>query len=197
MGFMRDEFKWTQKQGAWSFGAIVLVLGLPTVLFFQQGVFDEYDYWAGTVSLVVFALIESILFAWVFGMDKGWKEINRGGDIKVPSIYRFIIKFITPVLLLFVFLGSLVTPLGNDWLAAKASLFSGNGWPLDNASLIKQVTNAGLKEQIAAATDPAILATLNEKLFYITGARALLLFTFLAICALVYTAYQNRLKRSK
>jgi NSS family neurotransmitter:Na+ symporter len=197
MGFMRDEFKWTQKQGAWSFGAIVLVLGLPTVLFFQQGVFDEYDYWAGTVSLVVFALIESILFAWVFGMDKGWKEINRGGDIKVPSIYRFIIKFITPVLLLFVFLGSLVTPLGNDWLAAKASLMSGNGWPLDNASLIKQVTNAGLKEQIAAATDPAILATLNEKLFYITGARALLLFTFLAICALVYTAYQNRLKRSK
>jgi len=197
MGFMRDEFKWTQKQGAWSFGAIVLVLGLPTVLFFQQGVFDEYDYWAGTVSLVVFALIESILFAWVFGMDKGWKEINRGGDIKVPSIYRFIIKFITPVLLLFVFLGSLVTPLGNDWLAAKASLFSGNGWPLDNASLIKQITNAGLKEQIAAATDPAILATLNEKLFYITGARALLLFTFLAICALVYTAYQNRLKRSK
>ncbi len=197
MGFMRDEFKWTQKQGAWSFGAIVLVLGLPTVLFFQQGVFDEYDYWAGTVSLVVFALIESILFAWVFGMDKGWKEINRGGDIKVPSIYRFIIKFITPVLLLFVFLGSLVTPLGNDWLAAKASLFSGNGWPLDNASLIKQVTNAGLNEQIAAATDPAILATLNEKLFYITGARALLLFTFLAICALVYTAYQNRLKRSK
>ena len=197
MGFMRDEFKWTQKQGAWSFGAIVLVLGLPTVLFFQQGVFDEYDYWAGTVSLVVFALVESILFAWVFGMDKGWKEINRGGDIKVPSIYRFIIKFITPVLLLFVFLGSLVTPLGNDWLAAKASLLSGNGWPLDNASLIKQITNAGLKEQIAAATDPAILATLNEKLFYITGARALLLFTFLAICALVYTAYQNRLKRSK
>ena len=197
MGFMRDEFKWTQKQGAWSFGAIVLVLGLPTVLFFQQGVFDEYDYWAGTVSLVVFALIESILFAWVFGMDKGWKEINRGGDIKVPSIYRFIIKFITPVLLLFVFLGSLVTPRGNDWLAAKASLLSGNGWPLDNASLIKQITNAGLKEQIAAATDPAILATLNEKLFYITGARALLLFTFLAICALVYTAYQNRLKRSK
>jgi NSS family neurotransmitter:Na+ symporter len=197
MGFMRDEFKWTQKQGAWSFGAIVLVLGLPTVLFFQQGVFDEYDYWAGTVSLVVFALVESILFAWVFGMDQGWKEINSGGDIKVPSIYRFIIKFITPVLLLFVFLGSLVTPLGNDWLAAKASLLSGNGWPLDNASLIKQVTNAGLKEQIAAATDPAILATLNEKLFYITGARALLLFTFLAICALVYTAYQNRLKRSK
>ena len=46
MGFMRDEFNWTSKQGAWSFGALVLVMGLPTVLFFQYGVFDEYDYWA-------------------------------------------------------------------------------------------------------------------------------------------------------
>jgi hypothetical protein len=36
------------------FGAMILVLGLPTVIFFKEGVFDEYDYWAGTVSLVVF-----------------------------------------------------------------------------------------------------------------------------------------------
>jgi hypothetical protein len=32
---------------------MILVLGLPTVIFFKEGVFDEYDYWAGTVSLVV------------------------------------------------------------------------------------------------------------------------------------------------
>jgi SNF family Na+-dependent transporter len=194
MGFMRDEFKWTQKQGAWSFGAIVLMLGLPTVIFFNQGVFDEYDYWAGTVSLVVFALVESILFAWVFGMDRGWKEINQGGDIRVPGMYRFIIKYITPVLLLFVFIGSLITPVGNDWLAAKASLFSGNGWPLDNSSLIRQITNSGLKEQIAAATDPAIIHQLNEKLFYVTAARVLLLSAFIGVCALVFIAHRKRLK---
>jgi SNF family Na+-dependent transporter len=44
------------------FGAMILVLGLPTVIFFKEGVFDEYDYWAGTVSLVVFAMFETILF---------------------------------------------------------------------------------------------------------------------------------------
>ncbi len=197
MGFMRDEFNWSQKKGAWSFGLIVLVLGLPTVFFFNYGVFDEYDYWAGTVSLVVFALAESILFAWIFGIDKGWKEINEGGDIKVPGIYKFIIKFITPVLLLFVFLGSLITPKGNDWLGAKDNLLSGNGWVLDNSSLIKQVTNAGLKEQIAAATDTAQIAALEEKLFYITGARILLLLVFTGIAVLVYLAYQKRLKEGR
>lgn len=194
MGFMQDEFKWSQKKGAWSFGIIVLALGLPTVFFFKQGVFDEYDYWAGTVSLVIFALAESILFAWIFGIDKGWNEINEGSDIKLPGIYKYIIKFITPVLLSFVFIGSLFTPKGNDWLAAKDSLFSGNGWLLDNSSLVKQITNSGLKEQIAAATDPAIISALEEKLFYVNGARILLLLVFLGIAFLVYAAHQKRLQ---
>lgn len=197
MGFMHDEFKWSSQKGAWSFGLIVLLLGLPTVFFFNQGVFDEYDYWAGTVSLVVFALAESILFAWIFGVDKGWAEINQGGDIKIPIIFKFIIKFITPFLLLFVFIGSLITPLGNNWIAAKDSLFSGNGWPLDNSSLVKQITNSGLKEQIASATDPAQAAILEEKLFYINGARILLLLVFLGIAFLVYAAYQKRLQNKK
>ena len=192
MGFMRDEFKWDQNKGAWSFGLITLLMGLPTVIFYQQGVFDEYDYWAGTVSLVVFALAETILFAWIFGMNKGWKEINQGGDIKIPTIYRFIIKWVTPVLLLFVFIGSLVTPLNNDWIGAMQ-----NGWILDNSSIIKQLTNAGLKEQIAAATDPAIIKTLEEKLHYSLIARFMLVALFAGISWLVYVAYQKRIKEGR
>ncbi len=109
MAFLEDEFGWNRTKAAWSFGLVVFVLGLPTVLFFNQGVFDEYDYWAGTVSLVVFALIEIILFSWIFGIDKGWREINLGSDIKVPLAYKFIIKYITPVILSVVFFGSLPT----------------------------------------------------------------------------------------
>ncbi len=80
------------------------------MIFFEHGVFDEYDYWAGTVSLVVFALAESILFAWVFGIDKGWRELLSGSDLKVPNIYKFIIKYVTPLMLLLVFLGAVFTP---------------------------------------------------------------------------------------
>jgi NSS family neurotransmitter:Na+ symporter len=109
MAFLEDEFGWNRTKAAWSFGLVVFALGLPTVLFFNQGVFDEYDYWAGTVSLVVFALIEIILFSWIFGIDKGWREINLGSDIKVPLVYKFIIKYITPVILSIVFFGSLPT----------------------------------------------------------------------------------------
>lgn len=195
MGFMRDEFGWSREKGAWSFGAIVLILGLPTVLFFNQGVFDEYDYWAGTVSLVVFALAEVILFAWVFGMHKGWNEINTGADLWVPGFYKFVIKWITPLLLLFVFLGSLITPKGNDWVGAFK-----NGWVLDNGSIIRQITNSGLKDQITlahSAGDLALASSLEEKMLYINAARILLLLVFLGIGYLVFIAYRKRIKQGR
>ncbi|MEZ5172749.1 MAG: sodium-dependent transporter [Bacteroidia bacterium] len=194
MGFMRDEFGWSQKKGAWSFGGIVLILGLPTVLFFNQGVFDEYDYWAGTVSLVVFALAESILFAWVFGMGNGWLEINEGGDIRVPGIYKYIIKYITPVMLIIVFLGALLTPVGNDWTGAFSGLVAGDGWTLDNSSIIKTISHAGIHEQIAASTDVLVIEGLKDKIFYTNMARLILVALFVFISFLVYTAYKKRLK---
>ncbi|MBF9253277.1 sodium-dependent transporter [Pontibacter sp. 172403-2] len=195
MGFLQDEFNWGRKASAWSFGIIVFVLGMPTVLFFKYGVFDEYDYWAGTVSLVVFALFESILFAWVFGMKKGWREITSGSDIKVPGIYKFIIKFITPLLLLWVFVGSLVTPKGGDWGAA----FSGN-WVLDDSSIIKKMMNSSLKKELAeaiAAVNPAEVERLQNTLFYVNASRVLLIAVFLSIALLVYVAYKKRVREGK
>lgn len=197
MGFMRDEFGWGRNKGAWSFGALALILGLPTVIFYQQGVFDEYDYWAGTVSLVVFAMLETILFSWIFGMDKGWREITSGADIKVPNIYKFIIKFVTPVMLIVIFLGSLFKPLNNDWSGNLKNLFTGNGWSLDNGSILKTITHAGIKEQIAATTDITQIAVLEDKMFYLNIARLLLVGLFVFISLLVYLAYQKRVKEGR
>src|SRR5690606_41765355 len=113
----------------------------------------------------------TIVFSWIFGINKGWREINEGADIQIPSIYKFIIKYITPLMLLLVFLGSLVPPLDNDWVASSHSLLAGDGWILDNSSIIKQLTHAGLKEQIRAATEAAQIAELENLIFYSNMAR--------------------------
>lgn len=195
MGFMQDEYGVSREKSALSFGLIVLALGLPTVFFYQYGVFGEYDYWAGTVSLVVFALAESILFAWIFGINKGWVEITSGAEMKVPTVYRYIIKFVTPLFLFAVFVGSVFLPAGGEWTAALNSLFAGDGWPLDNGSLIYQVLNVGLDEQIAAAADAAQRAELEKRLFYTNASRALLMAVFIGICILVYRARTNNSKK--
>ena len=197
MGFMRDEFGWGSNKGAWTFGALALVMGLPTVFFYQQGVFDEYDYWAGTVSLVVFAMMETILFSWIFGLKKGWREITDGADIKVPNFYKYIIKYVTPLMLIVVFLGALFSPLNNDWSGNLNSLFSGNGWSLSNTSIIKTITHAGLKEQLAMATDPLVIESLNDKMFYINIARIMLMSLFIFISLLVYLAFNKRRKEGR
>ena len=139
MGFMMDEFNWSRPKAAIGFGTIIMLLGLPTIFFFAEGVFDEYDYWAGTVSLVVFALLEAVLFSWVFGLKKGWREITEGADIKIPLIYRFIIKYITPVVLILVFTGALIRPANDDW-----SNFNPRKWEFHNESIIGQLQHKGI-----------------------------------------------------
>lgn len=172
MGFLEDEYGWKRKPAAWAFGGIVMLLGLPTVLFFNQGVFDEYDYWAGTVALVVFAFFEIILFAWVFGMDKGWREITAGSDIKVPIVFKFIIKYITPLLLGYVFFMSM-------------------------PGIWDKIVNKDIYDAIAATTDATLIADLKTKLLYVNISRAGLLALWLGIAYLVYRAYKKRLKEGR
>lgn len=193
ISFLKDEFGWSQKNASLTFGLLVLVLGLPTVLFYNQGVFGEYDYWAGTVSLVIFALLELILFSWVFGIDKGFTEINLGADIRIPVFYKFIIKYITPLLLLFVLIGSVITPEGNDWGKATLGLFSGEGWNLDLSSLIHQVQNTGLYRQLDGA-DPVRMDEIKRQIMLVNFARILLLTVFGAIAALVFISIRKSKK---
>lgn len=172
MGFLRDEFNWKRESAAWMFGALILVFGLPTVVFFNYGVFDEYDYWAGTVSLVVFALFEIILFAWVFGIRRGWDEINLGADIKVPLVFKYIIQYVTPVILLFVFIGSL-------------------------PSILATIQNIDIHQKIAEASDPAVIAELKKTILYKNISRLGLLAMWVGIAVAVGVAYRKRIREGR
>jgi SNF family Na+-dependent transporter len=190
MSFLEDEFQIGRVKSALLFGLVAFVLGLPTVLFFSHGVFDEFDYWADTISLVVFALLEMVLFAWVFGMEKGWREITAYADIRVPLIFKFIIKWVTPTLLLLVFIGAFFKPAGNDWNAVLHG-----SWVLDDGSVIHQIMNTGLKKTMAATTDAVQLQALQEQLMYVNLSRGLLAATLAGVWALVYVAYRKRVRQ--
>ena len=136
VGFLKDNFGWSRKKGALAFGSIILAFGIPTVLFFSKGVFDEYDYWGGTVALVLYATAEIILFSWIFGVDRGWKLIHQGADMRMPGIFKFILRYITPTMLILILLASAVKPKNDDW-----SLLSLQGWELDKNSIIGELSH--------------------------------------------------------
>ncbi len=102
IAFLEDEFNLTKREASIAFAVATFVLTQPTILFLGQGVLDELDFWGGTFFLVLFATIETILFAWVFGMDRAWTELHVGSDITIPGFYRLIIKYVTPLFLLFI-----------------------------------------------------------------------------------------------
>jgi SNF family Na+-dependent transporter len=102
VAFVRDEFKLDRKKAVLLFSLVAFLLCQPAIFFLGRGVVDELDFWGGTFSLVLFATIETILFVWVFGMDKAWEEMHRGAELNIPRFYRFIMKYITPAFLLFI-----------------------------------------------------------------------------------------------
>ncbi|MDD5130008.1 MAG: sodium-dependent transporter [Candidatus Omnitrophica bacterium] len=104
VAFLEDEFNIKRKRAVKIFGITSFILCQPAVFFLSRGVVDELDFWGGTFFLVVFATIETVLFVWVFGMNRAWEEIHKGAEMTIPKVYKFIIKYITP-LFLFIILG--------------------------------------------------------------------------------------------
>jgi neurotransmitter:Na+ symporter, NSS family len=98
--FLQDELNLSRKWANIITWGIAFICTNFVILGFKNGFMDELDFWAGTFGLVVLAFIEVVLFAWVFGMDKAWKEITKGADIKIPKIYYYIIKYVTPAYIL-------------------------------------------------------------------------------------------------
>ncbi|HOU36200.1 MAG TPA: sodium-dependent transporter [Candidatus Omnitrophota bacterium] len=100
LAFLQDEFDIGRDKAVAIFAVVTFVLCQPAVFFLRNGVVDELDFWGGTFFIVVFATIEVVLFAWVFGMENAWDEIHKGADMRIPSVYKFIIRYITPLFLL-------------------------------------------------------------------------------------------------
>lgn len=99
MAFLQDELKMTRKKAAMVVGGIIIVAVTPIVLFLQHGYLDEFDFWSGEFLLLVFALIETILFFWIFGGRKAFEEIKKGQQINLPGFFYPIMKYVVPAMI--------------------------------------------------------------------------------------------------
>ena len=99
MSFLQEEFKVTRRKAAVLIGFLAFFLTHPVIFFLKHGFLDEMDFWIGTFGLVVFSIIEVVLFIWVFGPKNAWREMRSGADIRVPKIFFPIMKYVTPIYL--------------------------------------------------------------------------------------------------
>jgi len=188
LAFFKDELKISHNKSAVTFGSATLLLGFICVWLYPGGAFDEFDFWTGTFSLVMFALLETVVFSYVFGIEKGWNEITRGADIIVPKIFKIFIRHVTPIFIIVIFVGSLIKP-STDWITAISSLFSGNGWPFASDSVIGVIFHLGIdKYSWFENGEPT-------REFVKDGTRILLVIVFVTFGYLVHKAWVMKRKR--
>ena len=102
VAFLSDDLAISRKKSIGILCFVSFILCQFPIFFLSRGVMDELDFWAGSFFLIIFALIECILFVWIFGINNAWEEMHHGAELAIPRFYRFVIKYITPAFLIFV-----------------------------------------------------------------------------------------------
>ena len=102
IAFFQNVYGWSRAKAVSVFGAVSFVLSQPAIWWLGRGAMDEMDFWGGTVCLVVFGLLEVLLFGWVFGIERGWREMQHGAELRLPRFFKPVIQYVTPAYLLFV-----------------------------------------------------------------------------------------------
>lgn len=96
MAFLQDEFGIKRRNATIVLAVFCLFMSLFAVFGFSVGIVDDLDFWGANIFLILFALIEAIMFGWIFGMKNAWKELHYGADIKIPVVFKYIIQYVTP-----------------------------------------------------------------------------------------------------
>jgi hypothetical protein len=78
------------------------------------------DDWVGTFLIVVLALVQVVCFAWIFGIERGLRELKLGAHLPIPRALGFILKYLTPVYLI-VMIGFFCVQALPGWIDSAAS----------------------------------------------------------------------------
>lgn len=192
MAFLQDEFGMSRGKAALALGGMVLALAIPVAIFHERSVNADFDYWVGTFGLVVFALGELILFAWVFGMDKGWAELMKGAEMKVPRVFFYITKYVTPVFLSVILLAYIFQPSAG-WDGYYRAWASGNplpAWQWSGDGMIGKLMHLDLVPP--PGSSPEEVTFLNQVKTIRTLDRLALVGVFVFFAVLVQRAWAKR-----
>ncbi len=168
VSFFEDEMGLNKKKSVAVCAAVCFLMGICAIFGLNYGIVDELDFWGGTFSLVLFGTIEAIIFAWIFNADKGWDELMRGAEIKIPKFFKYICKYITPTYLLVILVAWMIT----------------DGWSFITLSYIPKdetITMFGLT---------------ISKILFIGGFRMLLLLILAVLNLIIFVAWKHKALRS-
>jgi neurotransmitter:Na+ symporter, NSS family len=104
IAFLEEGLGLNRKQSVTLLG-LLTAIGCTFVIYFSKDLkaLDTLDFWVGTVFIFIMATIIIIYFGWGLGIERGFEEAHRGSEMKIPRVYKFIMKWVSPAYLLTIF----------------------------------------------------------------------------------------------
>jgi SNF family Na+-dependent transporter len=134
---LKEALGWSHGKSTGVVAAMGTLGAILTLWFTKDGAFwNTVDFWAGTLLIYVMAAFQIIFFGWIFGIDRGWKELHGGAALQVPTIFRFVMKYVAPAYLIIIFVAFVFQNLGPSLTAAWSSTGSRVGVLVILATLV-------------------------------------------------------------
>jgi SNF family Na+-dependent transporter len=120
VALIKEALGWAHGKATAAIVVMAIIGTFMTLWFTKDGAFlSTVDFWVGTLLIFVMATVQIIYFGWVFGIERGWKEMHEGASIRIPPVFKFIMKYVAPAYLLIVFIGfcyqNLVPSIKSSW----------------------------------------------------------------------------------
>ncbi len=84
---------------------LISALGCGFVLNFSENLLalDTFDFWVGTVLIFLLALVQAVIYGWIFGIEKGEEEAHVGAHLRIPTVVQYLLKYVVPLYLTGIF----------------------------------------------------------------------------------------------
>lgn len=122
--FVREEFLLSQKNS--TLAVILLIFLFAHSVIFLPEILEEFDFWAGTILLVVLALVEIAIYIIYISPDSPVKEINRSSLIQIPNFYNKLFRYFLPFFLIILILAWVFQDINSD----NSMIFKDSFWSM-------------------------------------------------------------------
>jgi NSS family neurotransmitter:Na+ symporter len=110
--FLEEGFGLSKRISSSFLFLFTIICCLPIIYFNKDfTALDLTDFYVGTILIYILATIQILIFVWKIGVEAGVKEGDEGSYLKIPKVYKFIIRYITPYFLIFIFIAFLFQKL--------------------------------------------------------------------------------------
>ncbi len=122
VAYFVDEKGWKRHKAVIVFGSFTFLIGVPSALSFNVmsdmtifglNYFDISDFVSANILLPLGGMLIAVFVAWIWGFDKALANLKQGAEKMFKSAFwqikgwKFLLKYVSPVLIFIVFLHSI------------------------------------------------------------------------------------------